>query len=196
MASRPWSNRLRWDSGISKEKRGSVWLRTVALWPMECDRLVAKVDVDLGFSRLLSPGRGDRLPIILVQLDDQQAVIEGVRFEDVGEAFSLAGGDDRPVAGLHDGPDGMLATRSASEIAPDHQHGRVANGRVIERELGIGRTMAIGIIDLGSSPGGVPLVGEEQRTEARPLDALQVARRDDQIGVDVGPVQDGQPAAV
>ena len=121
--------------------------------------------------------------------------MEGIRFEDVGESFPFAGGDDRPVAGLHDGPDRMLAARSAAEVAPDHQHGRTAKGRVVERELGILRTMAVRFVDLGSGPRGVPLVGEEQGTEARPLDPLQVARGDDQIGVDVGPVQDGQAAS-
>ena len=56
--------------------------------------------------------------------------------------------------------------------------------------------MLLGVVGLGSAAGRVALVGEEQGTEARALDLLEVAGGNDQVGIDVAPVEHGQPAAV
>ena len=58
------------------------------------------------------------------------------------------------------------------------------------------RTVLLGLLGLGRAAGHVTLVGEEQGAEAGPLDLLQVAGRDDQVGVDVAPVEHGHAAAV
>ena len=66
------------------------------------------------------------------------------------------------------------------------------------REHAVWAVMQAGfrVVDRRGTSGRVPLVREEQGAVAGPLDPLQVPRGDDQVRVDVGPVQDGQPTSV
>ena len=119
---------------------------------MQREGLVVEVDRDLG-RRGASAGRGDRLPVVLRQLDRKQAVVEGVAFEDVGESLALARGDDGAEAGLHDGPDGVLAARAAAEVAarpPGWSHPAAG---VVQREIGLLRAVRFGVVDSGAPPG-------------------------------------------
>ena len=163
---------------------------------MKLDGLVAKVDGDLGLARGILSGLGERFPGSVVELDDQQAVLKGVGLEDIGESHSLAGGDDGAEARLHDGPDGVLAARAAAEVGADDEDGRPLVRRVVEGKIGDFGAVQVGMIGLGGAAGRIALVGEEQGTEAGSLDFLEVARRNDQVGVDVAPVEHGQTAAV
>ena len=65
---------------------------------------------------------------------------------------------------------------------------------MVEGKIRVLRPMAVRIVDLGGAAGPVPLVGEQRGAEPRPLDPLQVPSGDDQVGVDVGPIQDGEAA--
>ena len=138
----------------------------------------------------------ERLPVLRREFQGQEAVVVGVALEDVGEALALAGCDDRAKARLGDGPDGVLAARPAAEVLADHEDRRALGLGGVERELGGGGAVLLGGVDRRGAVGDVSLVGEEQGTVADPLDPLEVAGRDDQVGVDVGPVEDGQLAAV
>ena len=75
-------------NGIAARRRLRASVRRV-----ERDRLVAEVDRRLGLARgARVPAVAMRLPVGLVELDDQQSVIEGVRLEDVGEPLALCPG--------------------------------------------------------------------------------------------------------
>ena len=52
------------------------------------------------------------------------------------------------------------------------------------------------LVSRGRGAGGVTLVGEEQGAVPGPLDPLQVACRDDQVGIHVAPVEKGDAASV
>ncbi len=56
--------------------------------------------------------------------------------------------------------------------------------------------MLFGMVRLGGGAGRVPLVGEEQRTEPGALDLLEIAGGNDQVGIDVAPVEHRQTATV
>ena len=102
--------------------------------------------------------------------DGQEAVLERVAAEDVGEARPDHGAE----ALVHEGPHRVLARRSAAEVASGDEHGRARGLRAIERELRTRRSVGV-----------VAAIGEEALAEAAARGALQEARGDDLVGVDV-----------
>src|SRR5207253_3343668 len=88
--------------------------------------------------------------------------------EDVREAR----GDHGFEPGILERPDGMLAAGAAAEVLTGDEDHRARVLGAVQDELGV-------------LPPGV----EEELSEAGSLHALQVLRRDDLIGVDVGAVE-------
>src|SRR5487761_134250 len=104
------------------------------------------------------------------QRDRQNAVLEAVAVEDVGEARRDHGAN----AEIEERPRRMLARRAAAEVLARHQDLRLAIGRLVENEFGL--LGAVGII--------AQLV-EQRLAEAGPLDRLEVLLRDDLVGIDI-----------
>src|SRR5262249_31578511 len=94
----------------------------------------------------------------LLELDGQQAVLEAVAAEDVGEAR----GDHGAEAVVLERPRRVLAGGAAAEIAAGDQDAGAPVRRVVELEIGIERSV------LPEAP-----VIEEELAEAGPLDPLQ-----------------------
>ena len=96
----------------------------------------------------------------------------------------------------------MTAQTACSRLEPQPKFGPTTStvaplyAGLLRGKSGKLGTMLVGMIRLGSAAGCVALVGEEQRTEAGSLDLLEIAGRNDQVGVDVAPVEHGQTAAV
>jgi hypothetical protein len=133
---------------------------------------------------------GDDLPFLDREFDREEAIAVGVAFEDIGEAFPFDGGDHRSKASLGDGPDGVLSARSAAEVLSSQEDRRSLSFGLVEEEFGVERAVLVGIVGLGRGSGKVAFVGEEEGAVAGPLDSLEVAGGDDEVGVDVGPVED------
>ena len=109
--------------------------------------------------------------VLLRDHDRQDAVLEAVVVEDVGEA----GGDDAANAEVEQRPRRVLARRAAAEIVAGHDDLRVAVGRLVQHEVGV----------LGHPVVLVAHLREQARAEAGALDGLQVLLRDDHVGVDI-----------
>src|SRR5437763_10821546 len=109
----------------------------------------------------------DRAALLGRELDGEQPVLRRVAAEDVGEARR----DDRLEAVVGERPGGVLAARARAEVAAGDENWVL---RQLEAVLS-------------------PLL-EQKLAVARALDALEVARRDDLIGVDVVARQVGDAA--
>ncbi len=168
--------------------------RTASTGSVERYGLAREIDRDFRFSRLGSAGLGEGLPVPFIQLNDEKPVVKRVGLEDVGEAFSFTWGDNSPVARLHHRPDGVFAAGPAAEVMAHDEYGGALDRRVVERKIRLERPVPFGLMGLGGAARHVSLVGKKQWAEAHPLDSLEVAGGDDQVGVHVAPVQDGQPA--
>ena len=102
--------------------------------------------------------------------DRQDAVLEAVVVEDVGEA----GRDDAADAEIEQRPGRMLAARAAAEIVAGDEDLRLAVGRLVEHEIRVLRAVVV-VAHLGEKPGA----------EAGALDRLQIILGDDHVGVDI-----------
>src|SRR5271157_1955403 len=141
-------------------------------------------------------GRGDVFPLVLWKLDGEQAVVVGVAFEDISKSRILPRGDHGPVAGLADGPDGVFAARAAAEVATDHKDARPFELGVVQGEVRRAGAVSLGVVDRWRAAGRVASVGKKQRSIAGALDPLEIPRWNDEVGIHVGPVEYGNPAAV
>src|SRR5262249_8987236 len=101
-------------------------------------------------------------------LDRQQADLEAVVTEDVGEARR----DDRLEPVVIERPHRVLARGARPEVRARHQDFRVAKAILVEHEVG-----------------SLAPLREQSLAEAGALDTFQPVARDDLIGVDVGAVQ-------
>src|SRR5690606_21881387 len=124
------------------------------------------------------------------QHDRQQAVLEAVVVEDVGEA----GRDDRAEAILVQRPRRVLARGAAAEVLARQQHAGALVAREVEHEVRVDRPRAAVLPRLAHVQ-VAPLV-EQVRAEAGALDRLEELLGDDLVGVDVGAVQRGDQAGV
>ena len=167
----------------------------VARWAVEGQLEGFKVDGDLG-AGFAPAGLGDGVPLAFGEFEREQAVAVGIAFEDIGESFPLDRGDHGSITSLGDGPDGMLSARSAAEVLADDEDGRASGGRLVERETRVFGAVTVGVVGLGGGSRQVAFVGEQQGAVAEPLDPLEVSGGDDQVGVDVGPVEDRDLASV
>ena len=102
--------------------------------------------------------------------DRQQAVLQRVVAEDVGEA----GADDGADAPGHERPRGVLARRAAAEVVARQEDGPARHRRPVQDELGIRRPI-----------GKVAPVVEELVAQAGAVHRLEEAGRDDLVGIDV-----------
>src|SRR5207249_5031333 len=105
---------------------------------------------------------------LLRELDRQQTDLQGVVAEDVAEAR----GDHRAEARVLDRPRRVLAAGPTAEVGTGQHDRRAGVARIVEHEGWI-----------------LPPLVEQERTEARALDPLEVDGRDDLVGVDVGAIQ-------
>ena len=115
------------------------------------------------------------LHLVVRQGDGQQAVLEAVVVEDVGEA----GGDHAADAEVHQRPGGVLAARAAAEVVA----GRSARRR--RRSAGwlstkSGFSLAVAV---------EAQVVEQALGQALALHGLEELLGDDLVGVDVGDVE-------
>ena len=108
--------------------------------------------------------------VLGADLDRQDAVLEAVVVEDVGEA----GRDDAADAEIEQRPGRVLAARAAAEIVAGDQDLRLAVGRLVEDEIRVLRAVVV-----------VAHLGEQALAEAGALDRLQVVLGDDHVGVDI-----------
>ena len=106
--------------------------------------------------------------------EGEQAVLEAVVVEDIGET----GRNDALDAVVSQCPGGMLPGGTAAEIVAGHQDFGVTVVRLIEHEIGVGTAVLI-----------VPPRGEQDVLVPGTLNALEVDRRDNDVGVDIHPVQ-------
>src|ERR1039458_2975918 len=120
-------------------------------------------------------GHVEQLADLLLRQDHrQQPALERVVAEDVREG----GGDHGPDALVVERPDGVLARRSAGEVAPRDEQGPAPVLGPVEDE---GRSLRPAFV--------VAPVVEEEGAVAGPLDPLQELLGNDLIGVDVGAVE-------
>src|SRR5262245_6257614 len=150
----------------------------------EALRVVGRRD-GLAFQVDYQPEAGKRgglveqaIDLVLAQHHRQEAVLEAVGEENVGEGRR----DHAAEAVVHQRPRRVLARRAAAEVLAREQDVRALVLRPVEHELRV------------AAPGG-----EQPGRVAGALDRLQVFLRDDLVGVDVGavqrrdqPVQDGE----
>src|SRR5918995_2203720 len=102
------------------------------------------------------------------KLHSEEPDLPAVVAEDVGERRR----DDRAESRVLEGPYSMLAARAASEVRAREEDRCAPESRIVEGERRI------------RSP-----LGEQERTEARALDALQVLGRNDLVRIDVRAVE-------
>ena len=74
------------------------------------------------------------------------------------------------------------------EVAAETVHQRYKDLAFVEQGF---RTIKTGLLETRPI-----FVRKEQRTKANPLNFLEIARRNDQVGVDVAPVEHGQTSAM
>ncbi len=131
--------------------------------------------------RICAPARvvHQLIDLLLRQLDRQDAVLEAVVEENVGEI----GSDDATEAEVQQRPRRMLARRPAAEILARNQDFGVAVGWLVEHEIGL---LVAGLI--------VAQLVEQRLAEARPLDRLQELLRDDHVGIHVPERERGRDA--
>lgn len=139
------------------------------------DDLVGQINLDLlagtGLvSDLLDCG-------LVLDLDGQHAVLEGVVEEDIGERR----GDDTLDAKVKQGPGGVLTRGTASEVGSSHnQDIGLAVDALVKDEIGDLRAVRV-----------VAQLVEQGLAQTGPLDGLQELLGDDSVGVDVGTVHGG-----
>src|SRR5690554_432796 len=124
------------------------------------------------------------------QHDRQQAVLEAVVVEDVGEARR----DDGAEAVLVQRPGGVLAGRTAAEVLAGQQHAGTLVAREVQHEVRVDRAGAAVLTGLAHVQ-VAPLV-EQVGTEAGALDRLEKLLGNDLVGVDIGTVQRADQAGV
>src|SRR5579884_163589 len=150
--------------------------------------LAERVEVEM---HLLAVGAGNRLAVeidrqhrvgallgVLHQLvhdrlrqgDRQQAVLEAVVVENVGEAWR----DDAAYAETEQGPGRMLAARAATEIVAGDDDLGVAVRRLVQHEIRVFGAVAV-----------VAQLLEQKMAEAGALDRAQVDGRENLVGIDV-----------
>ena len=103
-------------------------------------------------------------------LDGQNAVLEAVVVEDVGEGR----GDHAANAEVEQRPGRVLARRAAAEIVARHEDLGIAVSRLVEDEVRVLRAVPV-----------EARLGEQAGAEAGALDRLQIVLGDDHVGVDV-----------
>jgi len=111
----------------------------------------------------------------------QQAVLEAVAVEDVGEARR----EDCAKAIILQGPGRMLATRSAAKIAPRQKNRSALIARAIELEIRIERAVVV-----------LPPIEEQKLAKAGPFDPLEELLGNDLVRVDVGAIHRRDQAGV
>ncbi|CUX25040.1 hypothetical protein AGR7B_Cc270255 [Agrobacterium deltaense RV3] len=102
--------------------------------------------------------------------DRQDAILETVIVEDVGEA----GGDHAADAKIEKRPWRMFARGAATEIVTGYENLGVLVGGLVQYEIRIGRTIL-----------KITRLGEEALAKAGALDGLQIVFRNDHVGVDI-----------
>ncbi len=102
--------------------------------------------------------------------DGQNAVLEAVVVEDVGEAR----GDHAADAEIEQRPGRVLARRTAAEIVARDEDLGLPIGRLVEHEIRVLRTVV-----------AIAHLGEEADAEAGALDGLEVLLGDDHVGIDI-----------
>ena len=118
------------------------------------------------------PDRGhQRLHVVRGQRDGDEPDLDRVREEDVAERRR----DHDVEAVVLERPRGVFPRRAAAEVRPGDAGSSRRRPRAVQLEVGI-----------------LPPVVEEELAVARALDALEELLRDDLVGVDVGPVEDGR----
>src|SRR5713101_4391308 len=134
-----------------------------------------RLEVDGDHGRRILGREVDQVPHLAIrQCHREQAGLVAVRPEDVREARR----HDRAITGVANRPGRVLARRPASEVLAGHQHRRALVFGPVQDE----------VVRL-------PPVIEKEGAEAGALDALQELLRDYLVGVDVGAVERGHPAA-
>src|SRR5438552_8610780 len=135
--------------------------------PGRADGPCVQIDDDPG-RRVVEDRVHERAHRLVRELDREQADLQRVVPEDVGEARS----DHRAEPVVLDRPHGVLAAGPGPEVGPGEEDRRPRVALVVEDER---RVLA-------------PFV-EQEGPEPRSLDPLEVLRRDDLVGVDIGAVQ-------
>src|SRR6516225_2953349 len=144
------------------------------------DRL--RLEVHAQLIPLSRGGRIQDLPHPLLREGDRQKPdLRRIVREDVAKRRR----DDHPEAVFLQRPGCMLAGRPAAKIPPGHEHGPFAVFVPVQHEIRVRRPVV-----------PVPLAGEEELPVPRPLDALQVPRGDDLVGVDIAAVERHHDARV
>src|SRR6185437_12420574 len=133
------------------------------------DRLLLEIDAEPGIGAFPCIVH-EIVDDLLRQLDRQDAVLEAVVVEDVGEARR----DDAADAEIHQRPGRVLARATAAEILAGDQDLGIAIGRLVEDEVGILRAVR-----------PVAQLVEQHLAEAGALDRLQMLLRNDLVSVDV-----------
>src|SRR5690606_36015032 len=119
----------------------------------------------------------------LVEHDRQQAVLEAVAVEDLGEARR----DDRTDAPVGQRPRSVLAARAATEVGPGEKDVGPGIAWLVERKLKVQR--ALGAVLVGLAAVKVAPLVEQMRAEAGALDDHQKLLGQDRVGIDVGTIQ-------
>src|SRR5690606_17702153 len=131
-----------------------------------------------------------RIDLFFLEHDRQQAVLEAVVEEDVGEARR----DDGAEAIFFQRPRRVLAGRTATEVFTGQQHAGALVAREVQHEFLVDRTLRAVLIRL-TDVQVTPLV-EQVRAEAAALDRLEELLGNDLVGVDVGAIQRADQAGV
>jgi len=133
------------------------------------DRLRRQVHRDLG-ARRGQKGVDQRPHLRRRQRHGEEPVLQAVVVEDVAERRCDHGAETE----VHQRPHGVFARGAAAEVLARHQDLAAPELRAVQREIGKRRPSRV-----------VSPREEEPGAEPRPLQGLQVSRRDDGVGVDV-----------
>ena len=153
------------------------------------DRLLRQVDDQLEAEEGLDVGE-HLIDFRLREPDRQQAVLEAVVEEDVGEARR----DHAPESVVVQRPRRMFTRRPAPEVLPGDQHGGALVARLVQHEVRVQRPPAV--VHAGLAVIQITPFVEQVRAEAGTLDRLQELFRNDRIGIDVGAVERRHDAAM
>ena len=134
----------------------------------QADRLGGEIDCD-DRCRVFFDGGEDFFEEGIADGDGQQEVIQRVVFKDIGEEAA----DHDVESGVFDGPGGMFAARSATEVLTAHKDFSVVDG-VIEDKILFGGVIAV-----------IAPVAEQVIAESVAAGGLEEAGGDDLIGIDV-----------
>ena len=93
-------------------------------------------------------------------------------------------------------PNGVFTARSTAEVRADHQDGRAYVFRPIEREIRVISASVFRLVRQRCTTWDISLVGEQERSVSDAFNPLQITSRNDEVGVDVRPVQNGHSACV